>query len=46
MKTDITVGTFFGRGSGEAFQLKFEGEEGFVVVQPFEELPLQRGGAR
>jgi uncharacterized protein (AIM24 family) len=46
MKTDITLGTLFGRGSGEAFQLKFEGEEGFVVVQPFEELPLQQGGAR
>jgi len=46
MKTDITVGTFFGRGSGEAFQLKFEGTEGFVVVQPYEEIALQQGTGR
>jgi uncharacterized protein (AIM24 family) len=46
MKTDITVGTFFGRGSGEAFQLKFEGQEGFVVVQPYEEIAWQQGAAR
>jgi uncharacterized protein (AIM24 family) len=46
MKTDITVGTFFGRGSGEAFQLKFEGTEGFVVVQPYEEIPWQQGTGR
>ena len=46
MKTDITVGTFFGRGSGEAFQLKFEGTEGFVVVQPYEEIAWQQGTSR
>jgi uncharacterized protein (AIM24 family) len=46
IKTNITVGTLFGRGSGEAFQLKFEGEEGFVVVQPFEEVTWQQGGGR
>ncbi|HEX8441044.1 AIM24 family protein [Archangium sp.] len=46
LKTDITVGTLFGRGGGEAFQLKFEGEDGFVVVQPYEELALQQGAGR
>lgn len=35
IKTDVTVGTFFGRGSGESFQLAFHGP-GFVVVQPAE----------
>jgi uncharacterized protein (AIM24 family) len=46
MKTDITMGTLFGRGSGEAFQLKFEGTEGFVVVQPYEEIVWQQGAGR
>ncbi|KGX92966.1 hypothetical protein N781_13910 [Pontibacillus halophilus JSM 076056 = DSM 19796] len=35
-KTDISLKTFVGRGSGESIQMKFSGE-GFVVVQPFEE---------
>ncbi|GKU80915.1 AIM24 family protein [Niallia sp. NCCP-28] len=35
--TDISLKTFFGRGSGESIQMKFSGE-GFVVVQPFEEV--------
>ncbi|MFC0271690.1 AIM24 family protein [Metabacillus herbersteinensis] len=35
--TDITLKTFLGRGSGESIQMKFSGE-GFVVVQPFEEV--------
>ncbi|WP_409301264.1 AIM24 family protein [Peribacillus sp. SCS-155] len=35
--TDISLKTFFGRGSGESVQMKFEGN-GFVVVQPFEEV--------
>lgn len=35
-KTDISLRTFLGRGSGESIQMKFTGE-GFVVVQPFEE---------
>jgi len=43
IRTNITVGTFFGRGTGEAFQLHFEGEEGFVVVQPYEEVVVQHG---
>ncbi|QQE13314.1 AIM24 family protein [Planctomycetota bacterium] len=37
LKTDISVKTFFGRGSGESLQMKFEGA-GFVVVQPFQEI--------
>ena len=43
-KTDIQFKTFLGRGSGESFQMKFEGD-GFVVVQPFEERPLQAQGS-
>jgi uncharacterized protein (AIM24 family) len=39
--TDITIGTLFGRGSGESIQLKFAGE-GWVVVQPYEEISFQR----
>jgi uncharacterized protein (AIM24 family) len=39
-KTDVQLKTFFGRGSGESFQMKFEGA-GFVVVQPYEELAFQ-----
>ncbi len=41
-KTDISLKTFFGRGSGESIQMKFSGD-GFVVVQPYEELYLQMG---
>jgi uncharacterized protein (AIM24 family) len=35
--TDISFKTLLGRGSGESIQMKFSGE-GFVVVQPFEEV--------
>ncbi|MEK4668173.1 AIM24 family protein [Niallia sp. FSL R7-0271] len=35
--TDVSLKTFFGRGSGESIQMKFSGE-GFVVIQPFEEV--------
>lgn len=41
-KTDVSFKTFLGRGSGESIQMMFEGE-GFVVVQPYEELYLQAG---
>ena len=40
-KTDVSLKTFFGRGSGESFQMMFNGD-GFVVVQPFEEIALQQ----
>ena len=36
-KTDISLKTFIGRGSGESFQMKFEGD-GWVIVQPYEEV--------
>ncbi len=38
--TDISLGTLFGRGSGESVQLKFAGD-GWVVVQPYEEVVLK-----
>jgi len=44
LKTDVQLKTFLGRGSGESIQMKFEGD-GFVVVQPFEELPFQTQSA-
>jgi uncharacterized protein (AIM24 family) len=40
IKTDVSLKTFFGRGSGESLQMRFAGD-GFVVVQPHEELPPQ-----
>ena len=40
---NITLGSLFGRGSGESIQLKFAGE-GWVVVQPYEEVYMQRAG--
>ena len=39
-KTDVNLKTLFGRGSGESVQMAFRGE-GFVVVQPYEEVVLQ-----
>ncbi|WP_227397033.1 AIM24 family protein [Jeotgalibacillus aurantiacus] len=35
--TDVQLKSLFGRGSGESVQMKFSGN-GFVVVQPFEEI--------
>lgn len=40
-RTDVSLKTFFGRGSGESIQMLFQGT-GFVVIQPFEELVLQQ----
>jgi uncharacterized protein (AIM24 family) len=40
LKTDVSFKTFLGRGSGESIQMKFQGE-GFVVVQPYEEVYFQ-----
>ena len=40
LKTDISLKSFFGRGSGESLQMVFNGD-GFVVVQPFEEVAYQ-----
>jgi uncharacterized protein (AIM24 family) len=39
-RTDVSLKTFFGRGSGESIQMQFQGD-GFVVVQPFEEITFQ-----
>ena len=39
-KSDVSLKTFLGRGSGESIQMSFRGE-GFVVVQPYEEAHLQ-----
>ena len=44
LKTDISLRTLVGRGGGETFQMLFRGE-GFVVVQPFEELPVVTSSA-
>ena len=43
-RTDVSLKTFFGRGSGESIQMEFAGE-GFVVIQPYEEKPLQAATA-
>jgi uncharacterized protein (AIM24 family) len=37
IKTDVSLKTFIGRGSGESIQLKFEGS-GWVLIQPYEEV--------
>jgi len=36
LKTDVSLKSFFGRASGESYQMLFEGE-GWVVIQPYEE---------
>lgn len=38
-KKDISLRTFVGRGSGESFQMQFNGD-GFVVIQPYEEVVM------
>ncbi|WP_075619404.1 AIM24 family protein [Paenisporosarcina indica] len=43
-KTDISFRTFIGRGSGESIQMEFKGE-GFVIVQPFEEVYTTGNGS-
>lgn len=41
-KSDMSFKTLLGRASGETFQMLFEGD-GFVVVQPYEEIQLRTG---
>ena len=41
-RTDVSFRTFVGRGSGESIQMEFSGE-GFVIVQPFEEVYTSGG---
>lgn len=43
-RTDISFRTFLGRGSGESIQMEFAGE-GFVIIQPFEEVYLSGGSS-
>jgi len=39
LKTDVSFKSVLGKGSGEEFQMKFSGPgDGFVIVQPFEEI--------
>jgi len=40
LKADVSIKTFFGRGSGESIQMQFQGN-GFVVIQPCEEVYFQ-----
>lgn len=40
---NVTMRALLGRGSGETIQLKFQGE-GWVVIQPFEEVYMQAQG--
>lgn len=42
LKTDISLKTFVGRSSGESLQMAFKGD-GFVVIQPYEEIYLVTG---
>ncbi|WP_342429189.1 AIM24 family protein [Neobacillus sp. FSL H8-0543] len=42
-QTDVSLKTFLGRGSGESIQMRFEGE-GFVVIQPYEEVYFKDKG--
>ena len=42
LKTDVSLKTFVGRSSGESVQMAFSGE-GFVVIQPYEEVYFQAG---
>ena len=37
-KRDLNIKSLIGRTSGESYQLHFAGEDGFVVVQPYEEV--------
>ncbi len=42
-RTDVSLKTFLGRGSGESIQMEFKGD-GFVVIQPYEEVYMQSTG--
>lgn len=43
-RTDVSFKTFLGRGSGESLQMVFQGD-GFVVIQPYEEVYFQSGSS-
>ena len=42
LKMDIGLKTLLGRSGGETFQMRFQGD-GFVVIQPYEEIPETTG---
>ncbi len=42
IRTDVSLKTFVGRGSGESIQTEYAGN-GFVVIQPYEEVMFQAG---
>jgi uncharacterized protein (AIM24 family) len=42
MHTDLSLGSFIGRTSGESVQMRFKGE-GWVMVQPYEETAVAAG---
>jgi uncharacterized protein (AIM24 family) len=47
VSASVTLGSLIGRGSGELWKMRFEGQHGFVVVQPTEPpliAPEARGG--
>lgn len=43
LKANMSLKSIIGRGSGEEFQMKFTGE-GWVLIQPYEEVYYQQGG--
>lgn len=43
-KHDIDIKSFLGRSSGETFQLEFAGHDGFVILQPYEEVNPDQSG--
>ena len=45
IKVDTSFKALMGRGGGETFQMVFRGD-GFVVIQPFEEVPVVSGPGR
>jgi hypothetical protein len=46
MKHDLSIKSFLGRFSDETFQLDLAGQDGFVIIQPYEELqPDQSDGS-
>ena len=42
-KHDLNIKSFLGRSSGETFQLEFAGPDGFVLLQPYEEVNPDQG---
>jgi len=43
IKSNRSLGDMVGQESGERYQMHFKGSSGFVVVQPYEELPSGSG---